>query len=243
MQYISQIHGGSGGSTGIDIIVPGQPITPGPPVTRPPVTRPPVTRPPITRPPVTRPPRPTVITLINTISIIKTGLMHINENSFVDLRSGGKISFRFRTLESKGILLFMRRKGATNQLFMAFEIFDGKLYFISDFASKTQRVLISDVMVNDGTWQNVILEVRGRQLYISFNGIQQVLDLTNTEVNGAYFNDGIYLGGMPSGFKSWYIWSDVSTFLGCFSDLKLENTSKFNTIYIIIKCLFTSRSR
>lgn len=109
---------------------------------------------------------------------------------------------------------------------MAFEIYDGKLYFISDFAAKTHRLLISNVIVNDGTWQNVILEFQGRQLYVSLNGIRKVLVLTLEEANEAYFNDGIFLGGMPSSFKSWYIWSDSSNYLGCFSELRLENTSE-----------------
>lgn len=228
------MHSGNGGNghNGIDIIVPGQAITPRPrPRTTPrpytPRPRPRTTpRPRPTRP--VEPVRPTTITLLNTISFLKSFILHINENAYVDVRSGGTITFRFRTLESKGVLFFTRRKGSSNQLFLAFEIYDGKLYFISDLGARTRRILVSDVIVNDGTWQNIKLEIQDSRLFISLNGIQKTLDLTTEERTQAYFNDGIYIGGFPKDFKSWYIWgSSNSKFLGCFSDLKLINTSKY----------------
>ncbi|XP_052079469.1 uncharacterized protein LOC127717737 isoform X2 [Mytilus californianus] len=227
MQYITQMHHGSGANSGIDIIVPGQAITPL--VTPRPTPRP--TRWPYTPRPTPRPTRPetprqTTVTILSTISFIKSFNLHLNQNSYVDLRSGGTIVFRFRTLESRGVLFLARRKNSSNQLFLAFEIYDGKLYFISDFGARTRRLLVSDVIVNDGTWQNIKLEIQDRKIFISLNGIQRTLDLTTEEVTQAYFNDGIYIGGFPEDFKSWYVWgSSNSKFLGCFSDLQLINTN------------------
>ena len=138
------------------------------------------------------------------------------------------MSFKFRTLEGKGVLFFTHRQGSTNQLFLAFEIYDGKLYFISDFGARTRRLLISDTIVNDGTWQNIKLEFMDRKLFISLNGIQKTLDLTREEMIQAYFNDGIYIGGYPKGFRSWYIWSEqYDEYMGCFSDLQLQNIGEF----------------
>lgn len=241
MQYLSQI---GGRVPGINIIThnPNQtpsptqrPVqTPRPPVIQTTTPRPPIIRPVTPQPPIIRPvtPRPTParqkkVTLINTLSIVEPGMMRLNEYGYIDVRAGGKISFKFRTLEPRGIVLFFRRKDEKNQLFIAFEIFDDKLYYVSDFGARSRRLLVSKTKVNDGTWQNVELEFREPDRSIlTFNRFSQDVSMTKEEFKQAYFNDGVYLGGQPDDFTSWYIWSRANSFLGCFGDIILENTSK-----------------
>jgi len=71
-----------------------------------------------------------------------------------DLRNGGSLSFRFRTLEPRGLITYARGSGVN---FFAFEVFDGHLYFVHDFGSLTSRNQLSANRVDDGNWHEVTI--------------------------------------------------------------------------------------
>jgi hypothetical protein len=72
------------------------------------------------------------------------------------MRTGGKISFRFRTLEPRGIIA-IARGSAQSVSFFAIEVFDGILYFVHDLGSFSSRKTFSDRRVDDGEWHEVWL--------------------------------------------------------------------------------------
>ncbi|XP_052236248.1 uncharacterized protein LOC127848011 [Dreissena polymorpha] len=70
----------------------------------------------------------------------------------LDMCTSGSMSFRFRTLEPRGLLVIGH--GSAVQFF-AIEVFDGILYFVADFGSATIRNMFSDRRVDDGEWHEV----------------------------------------------------------------------------------------
>jgi len=62
--------------------------------------------------------------------------------------------FRFRTQEPRG-LLSLAQGGAQSPIFFAFEVFDGRLYFVYDFGSVTHRKPLFDRRVDNGEWHDV----------------------------------------------------------------------------------------
>ncbi|WAR10903.1 NR1AA-like protein [Mya arenaria] len=89
--------------------------------------------------------RPTPVTF-------KTGNSMFFLSDALDMRSGGTVSYRFRTLEPSGLLSIARGSGVQ---FFAMEVYDGILYFVYEFGSLTARNMFSDRRVDDGEWHEV----------------------------------------------------------------------------------------
>ena len=73
----------------------------------------------------------------------------------LDMRSGGSLSFRFRTLEPRGLLAIAIGNSPT---FFSIEIFDGILYFVYDLGTLTSRKQFTDSRVDDGEWHEVCID-------------------------------------------------------------------------------------
>ncbi|KAJ8319909.1 LOW QUALITY PROTEIN: hypothetical protein KUTeg_001496 [Tegillarca granosa] len=215
LTYIGSTHGN------VTIIEPGRPVTPYPTTQRPQTPR--TWWPPTTYIPPTRPTRPTirVVTVITTISIIQRG-HNIHIPGHLDLRSGGIIKFRFRTLEYRG-LIFYTQRDVSDARFIACEIFDGKLYFVYNFGGGAQRIQISDTVVNTGEWQEIKMEFTQREVIFYLNGQPQRIPITSQERLSMYLDDGIYIGGVRDTVKlSWHLWNRHGDFVGCFGDLHAQ---------------------
>lgn len=97
----------------------------------------------------------------------------------LDMRTGGKISFRFRTLEPRG-LIAIARGSAQSVLFFAIEVFDGILYFVFDLGSVSGRKTFADRRVDDGEWNEVwlfLLTINSQYIKYSFTIYYKLVQL------------------------------------------------------------------
>ena len=189
-------------------------------------TRPPTQRP--TRAPTTRRPRPARVLIFRTISIQRFS-DHLHIAGYLDLRSGGTIQFRFRTLHSQGILFITGRGLNTNSVpyFIALEIVDGRLYVVYDFGAQTKRVaILQNIDVSNGQWHNIRLEFTRSAIIVYLNNRPVRIDLTFEEVGRMYFDGGLNFGGIRDiNLPSWYLYSR-NGFVGCIGDFELINIGK-----------------
>ena len=119
---------------------------------RPPVIRTPpprVTYPPRTPPPPTPPPRigPTPVTFRSSTVYMPLERIRINRGSI--------ISFKFQTINDNGLMLYTHSHSTRPGVFIALEIYDGRLYFVYDLGSVTRRVLLSERDIADGLQHSV----------------------------------------------------------------------------------------
>ncbi|XP_060080041.1 uncharacterized protein LOC132559439 isoform X2 [Ylistrum balloti] len=217
LQYIE-----SGNRHGtFQIIRPGDPWTTRPPRTpRPDVTPFPITTPSPTTARPTRPPRPSNYKLLDVISI-RSAYLHIP--GYVDMRSQGSISFRFRTFEPRGVIFFTER--LSTPYFCAFEIFDGYLYMVYNFGQGPMRQKVSDRKLNEGEWHDIQLQLRQNDAVVYVDGQTTSVQIDPSSRAQIYMNSGLYIGGLPLGREyPWYIWSRVG-YNGCFDDLIIREFS------------------
>ncbi|XP_052237025.1 neurexin-1a-like isoform X2 [Dreissena polymorpha] len=136
------------------------------------------------------------------------------------MRTGGSMSFRFRTLEPRGLLVMGH--GSAVQFF-AIEVFDGILYFVTDFGSATSRNMFSDRRVDDGEWHEVTMRVdrNGRTVTLTLDGRQFVDTVSPEELQRMYFFK-TFFGGYDN-FESapWPLYSREG-FKGCFESLVIN---------------------
>ncbi|XP_056012893.1 uncharacterized protein LOC125678424 isoform X7 [Ostrea edulis] len=169
--------------------------------------------------PTTSVPLPTKIKLFSTMSILVHD-KHYHIPGYIDLRQGGEINFRFRSLLETGLLLTIPRSTSLSH-FMSFEVFEGKLYFVYDFGVLTRRVLVSNDFVSSGQWQNVRLSLTGSYLLVYLNNKPTRIELSSTESNSLYFGGGIWIGAQPKENLSWYSYARHG-YVGCIGDLTLH---------------------
>lgn len=178
------------------------------------------TRPP--QPATTPIPRPIEITLFRTLSILRFN-HHIHTKGYIDMRNGGELSFRFRTLQSQGLIFV----AGTSSSFISCEIVDGALYFVYNLGAGAKRVKISPNVVNDGQPHSVRIVVSyGRRLTVYYDNIPNTVSLSGSETS-FYFGDGIWFGGPQDDNQlSWHLISR-NGFVGCLLDFVLKDTSKY----------------
>lgn len=179
------------------------------------------TRPPL--PATTLAPRPKEIYLFRTLSILQFNF-HIRATGFIDMRNGGEISFRFRTLQSQGLIFVAGTSGS----FVSCEIVDGYLYMVYDFGAGAKRVRLSSSIVNDGQPHTVRLVFSyGRRLTAYYDNVPITASLSGSETS-LYFSGGIWFGGPREDDQlSWYLISR-NGFVGCLLDFVLTDTSKYS---------------
>ncbi|KAL5005761.1 hypothetical protein ScPMuIL_016919 [Solemya velum] len=162
-------------------------------------------------PPITKLQYP--ITFVTMESLIALGSL--------DLRSGGTITFRFKTNEPRSILLFSRGR-ANAADYMAIEIFDGILYFVYNFGSGNRRVPFAKFRVDNGEWHEVSVDI-SKQLIRLLLDERYSQDIRRTyEAPNLYFGS-LFVGGvMDYNNLPWHIWSR-NGFQGCMEDLQFKN--------------------
>lgn len=170
--------------------------------------------------PTTTPERMRIIDVIS----LQSTYVHIPGR--LDLRSGGTISFRFRTFDTDGIIFFTERiMRELFAIFCAFELFDGKLYMVYNLGRGVKRVAISGSDVSTGDSHDLELTFRQGNVVIQLDQGDQTLQLTAFESNQLYFDQGLYIAGLPARRDyPGFIWSRRG-YNGCFSNLNLDRRS------------------
>ncbi|XP_076392463.1 neurexin 1 isoform X4 [Megachile rotundata] len=141
--------------------------------------------------------------------------------------TAGSISFKIRTNEPNGLIMYSRSGAHTRQDLFAFEIFGGHLYLHADLGSGPVKVKSSKERVDDGTWHDVALRrvardgrvtVDNRTVEFSTPGDTTQLDL-----------DGLmYIGGVGAPFAPLTVppvlWTGTlrQGYVGCMRDLVIN---------------------
>ena len=139
----------------------------------------------------------------------------------LDLRSGGGFSFRFRTLSPRGLIAFAR--GSPQSVsFMAFEIFDGILYFVYDFGTYSSRKQMTDERMDNGDWHDVGVKIDGNRMILTLNEQDMITPLPQSEILKIYF-DRLYVGSFDNFERiPWPIYSRRG-YKGCIESLKIND--------------------
>ncbi|XP_053386148.1 uncharacterized protein LOC123539409 isoform X3 [Mercenaria mercenaria] len=169
-----------------------------------------------TRPPPTTPPpaRPTPVTFTSGSS-----MFYLRDP--LDLRTGGSLSFRFRTLEPRG-LLAIARGSIQSPTFFAMEIFDGLLYFVYDLGTLTSRKLFTDRRVDDGEWHEVMMKVQGNRITLSIDGRPFSVQVSQQNILKMFFYR-LFVGGYDDFSKApWPLYTRQG-YRGCLESLKIND--------------------
>lgn len=221
LQYIQSIGERHGD---VEIIPPGDPFaTPATPRT----TRAPPTRAP-TPPPTPGPTTPRQRSNYKLLDVISIRSAYLHIPGYVDLRSQGSISFRFRTFEPRGVMFFSERDGS--QYFCAFEVFDGYLYMVYNFGQGPISQKVSDRKLNDGQWHDVRIQLRQHDAVVYVDGQTTSVQIDQRSRDQLYLSSGLYVGGIPEGRQyPWYMLSRTG-YNGCFDALVIQEFGKYSGV-------------
>lgn len=157
----------------------------------------------------------------------------------------GSISFKFRTNEPDGLILYNGPQERNQSDFMAFELLDGQLFFVLNLGSGALRLQATAEKVNDGNrWHTVTVHRDGQEGRVSVDqlstdfstpGRAKRLDLgmftlarhDMAYIRGCVLGDTLYVGGISwTGNETTSPAVHAATlrrgFIGCFRDLRLN---------------------
>ncbi|CAK9814938.1 Nrxn1 [Anthophora quadrimaculata] len=139
----------------------------------------------------------------------------------------GSISFKIRTNEANGLIMYSRSGAHTRQDLFAFEIFDGHLYLHADLGSGPVKVKLSKQRVDDGTWHDVALRRVERDGRVTVDGstveFRTLGDSTQLDLDGL-----LYIGGVGAPFAPLTVppvlWTGAlrQGYVGCMRDLVIN---------------------
>jgi len=143
----------------------------------------------------------------------------------------GSISFKFRTIEPNGVLLF--NGGTNNGLvvdYFAMELLGGHLYVHLDLGSGAVKIKASRFELNDGSWHRVALMLRKQDGRITIDGdtepFQTPGEATQLDLGGSLYIGSVdymdpYLRLPPA------LWSGTLRygFVGCLKDFYINGAS------------------
>ncbi|KAH1014811.1 hypothetical protein HUJ05_012636, partial [Dendroctonus ponderosae] len=139
----------------------------------------------------------------------------------------GNISFKFRTNEPYGLILFNSGKPPRTDLF-AVEIYNGQIYIQIDLGAGPSKQRGSKKRINDGAWHNVTFRRVGRDAQMSVDGLKT--DFKAMEGSATLeLDSNLYIGGLGPPFSDVPVPAGLWTaalhqgFVGCFKDLVLNN--------------------
>ncbi|XP_052812359.1 neurexin-1-like isoform X2 [Mya arenaria] len=158
--------------------------------------------------------RPTPVTF-------KTGNSMFFLSDALDMRSGGTVSYRFRTIEPSGLLSIARGSGVQ---FFAMEVYDGILYFVYEFGSLNARNMFSDRRVDDGEWHEVMMRVdAGSQgMTLALDGRPFTVPLSYDQLLSLYFFK-MYFGGYDNYRNTpWPLYARKG-YRGCLESLQVND--------------------
>ncbi|XP_065332966.1 neurexin 1 isoform X3 [Cloeon dipterum] len=157
------------------------------------------------------------------------------EHSYVVLPSWdaprtGSISFKIRTNEPNGLLMYSAGTTSAHADFFAFEVLAGHVYLHLDLGSGTTRVQASPRRIDDGGWHEITLRRNGREGRVTVDGSAADFK-TPGESNQLDLEGALYVGGLgplnrvvsvpPS------IWSAALRhgYVGCLRDLVINGNA------------------
>ncbi|KAF9797183.1 hypothetical protein SFRURICE_001829, partial [Spodoptera frugiperda] len=148
----------------------------------------------------------------------------------------GTISFKFRTNEPNGLVLFnMGAKPPRADLF-AVEILNGYIYVHIDLGSGGVRVRASRRRVDDSHWHDFLLRRSGRDGRVTVDGANAEFK-TPGESNQLELDGPLYVGGLGSEYSASRtppaLWTAAlrQGFVGCIRDLVLNGKPQDLTAY------------
>ncbi|XP_063921501.1 neurexin 1 isoform X2 [Zophobas morio] len=143
-------------------------------------------------------------------------------------KKSGNISFKFRTNEANGLILFNGGVRPPRVDLFAIEIYNGHIYVHLDLGSGHSKQRGSRRRIDDGSWHDVTFRRTGRDARITVDGFHT--DFKTTEGSTSLELDGnMYVGGLGPPFSEIPIpaglWTAVlqQGFVGCFKDLVMNN--------------------
>ncbi|XP_069911419.1 usherin isoform X2 [Oryctolagus cuniculus] len=146
-----------------------------------------------------------------------TGFLELNPNVF----QGGmnfEISFKFRTDQLNGLLLFVYNKDGPD--FLAMELKSGLLSFrLNTSLALTQVDLWLGLSYCDGKWNKVTIKKEGPMLSISMNELMKCVP--DSRPQGLDVNSPVYVGGIPQELQNSYKHLNLEQgFGGCMKDVE-----------------------
>ncbi|XP_033360206.1 neurexin-3-like isoform X1 [Bombus vosnesenskii] len=139
----------------------------------------------------------------------------------------GSISFKIRTNEPNGLIMYSRSGAHTRQDLFAFEIFNGHLYLHADLGSGPVKVKSSKQRIDDGTWHDVALRRVERDGRVTVDGsiveFRTPGDSTQLDLDGL-----LYIGGVGAPFAPLTVppvlWTGAlrQGYVGCMRDLVIN---------------------
>ncbi|XP_056637002.1 neurexin-1 isoform X2 [Diorhabda sublineata] len=143
-------------------------------------------------------------------------------------KKSGNISFKFRTNEANGLILFNGGIRPPRVDLFAIEIYNGHIYVHIDLGSGPSKQRGSRRRIDDGNWHEFTFRRTGRDSRITVDGLHT--DFKTLEGSSSLELDGnMYVGGLGPPFSEIPIpaglWTAVlqQGFVGCFKDLIMNN--------------------
>ncbi|TGZ57018.1 Neurexin-3-alpha [Temnothorax longispinosus] len=136
----------------------------------------------------------------------------------------GTISFKIRTNEPNGLIMYSRSGAHTRQDLFAFEILGGHLYLHVDLGSGPIKVRSSKTRVDNGSWHDVVLRrvERDGRVTVDSNTVE-FRDSTQLDLDGL-----LYIGGVGAPFAPLTVppvlWTGAlrQGYVGCMRDLVIN---------------------
>ncbi|XP_018360195.1 PREDICTED: neurexin-1 isoform X3 [Trachymyrmex cornetzi] len=139
----------------------------------------------------------------------------------------GTISFKIRTNEPNGLIMYSRSGAQTREDLFAFEILGGYLYTHADLGSGSVKVKSSKTRVDDGTWHDVVLRRVEREIRVTVDSniveFRTPGDSTQLDLDGL-----LYIGGVGAPFAPLTVppvlWTGAlrQGYVGCMRDLVIN---------------------
>uniref|UniRef100_A0A0C9QZT5 NRX3A_1 protein n=4 Tax=Fopius arisanus TaxID=64838 RepID=A0A0C9QZT5_9HYME len=139
----------------------------------------------------------------------------------------GTISFKLRTNEPNGLVMYSRSGAPARPDLFAFEILDGHLYLHIDLGSGHLKIRASKRRVDNGTWHDVALRRVDRNGRVTVDG--ETIDFNTPGDSTQLDLDGLlYIGGVGVPFAPLTVpptlWSGAlrQGYVGCMRDLVIN---------------------
>ncbi|KAF5304935.1 hypothetical protein FQR65_LT00819, partial [Abscondita terminalis] len=143
-------------------------------------------------------------------------------------KKSGNISFKFRTNEANGLILFNGGIRPPRVDLFAIEVYNGHIYVHVDLGSGPWKQRGSRRRIDDGAWHDVIFRRTGRDARITVDGFHT--DFKTPEGSTSLELDGnLYVGGLGPPFSEIPVppalWTAVlgQGFVGCLKDLVMNS--------------------
>ncbi|XP_043461803.1 neurexin-3b isoform X3 [Leptopilina heterotoma] len=140
----------------------------------------------------------------------------------------GSISFKIRTNEPNGLVMYSRSGALSRPDLFAFEILNGHLYLHADLGSGPIKVKASKVRVDDGVWHDVAFRRVERESRVTVDQITIEFrtpgDSTQLDLDGL-----MYIGGVGAPFAPLTVppvlWTGTlrQGYVGCMRDLVINS--------------------